>query len=330
VTVPRVENLRHENWQNLSQKRRLAALQDLENGLAVQQNREACKVSIIPDDVYKSPEERQNLRGIHEDKQIMLNEQLLKNNQPYQATETLFHESRHDYQEHVAQHPELAESQQQLQDFQKNTNEGYLAPEQYGDELYLWQPVEKDARASARTQTEELFASEFGDNQAYPEHQNRIEAEEAFYKQIGEDYLGDNYEDIARQTAFARQEAFQSLQQQENLGRIESGSDAGTTLDQNGSEIANEQTNEMVEEAAKESAGAVVEESVVPVAGPVVEEGVERVATEVGDKTVALSEDFSGESGRAPEEVAKSVAEDAPSTTPDHDESEDIFYSYGH
>ena len=120
MTLPNINNLRLENWQNISTGIRLQALQDMENRIAAQEGRTACHVQFIPDEKYEIPDDHQALRGYHEDKSIFINDQLVKNDTPYLATETLFHEARHDDQEHVVQHPQQANDTQQLGNFQKN------------------------------------------------------------------------------------------------------------------------------------------------------------------------------------------------------------------
>jgi len=170
MTIPGIDGLRVENWRNWSVDKRLEELQNLENSVAAQQNRTPCTVSFVPEEAYEYPEDHQALRGYHSSKGIFINEDLVKADKPYLATETLFHEDQHDYQEHLAQQPETPEDTQELQDFRKNTSDGYLTDKKDGYPLYRWQPIEKDANEVARQRTDQLYSEEFGDQTQYPEY----------------------------------------------------------------------------------------------------------------------------------------------------------------
>lgn len=215
--MPRIINLRAEDWRTLDVNARLAALQDLENRLAMQESRDPCTVRLIPEAKYSSAGEKERLRGFHvyENKDIFINDRLVSADQPYEATETLFHEARHAYQQHVAQQrPDLAADPAQLEDFQKNYGPGYLSPERDGPAYYLWQPTEKDARAIGRERTEQLYGQEFADKTGYLRYRQQREGEEASYRLRGEN-LGSNYEELARQKAYDRYAVLQQARQQD-------------------------------------------------------------------------------------------------------------------
>ena len=212
MSVPKIDNLRLEVWQKLSVGDRLQSLQNLENVLAVQEKREACTVEFIKDDQYKSPESRQTMRGTHLHNHIYINEALVNSdksykaiykgelievnpNEPYMAVETLFHESRHAYQEHIS-----IKDSQKYSDFKMNiSKEGYLSKNEFGSLYYRWQPIEKDANEIARQRTNELYTGEFNDNNYYPNHQKQMDSEVNDDIELAKLMLGNDYEAKARQ-----------------------------------------------------------------------------------------------------------------------------------
>jgi len=249
MSIPRVDGLRIENWRNLSIQERLGELQNLENALAIQDNRTPCEVKFIPTEAYEKPEDHQSLRGLHEGKDIFINENLVKDNKPYMATETLFHEDRHDYQEHMAKQPESAKDSVELQDFRKNiTPEGYLDPKKEGYPLYRWQPIEKDANEVARQCTEELYSKEFGDKTQYPEHRQQMEHELSDDIFRGQVYQGNNYVEQARNKMIERYNESQSKSQGDSLDNNKFNQDEPQGSSPNGKQHipANEKTEEKI------------------------------------------------------------------------------------
>lgn len=171
--MPLIPGLKLENWVTHPEGR-LEALQQLERYVAAQDKRDPCEVDVARLDP--------GVRGEHyiegSIEHIDLDAGLLDETAPYKAVETLFHESRHSFQNHVVQHPEIAESQQQLQDCQMSKNGGYIQPEQaqvFSD--YRFQPTEVDAREVARARTDALYQDTFGDKTAYPAYQAQKEQE---------------------------------------------------------------------------------------------------------------------------------------------------------
>lgn len=235
MAVPVIQALRQENWRNLSLDGRVQALQNLENGLAAQEGRRPCRVVPMKSDAYD---------GVHKDGQISVNERLLGADEPYLATDTLFHEARHAYQEHVAsERPDLAESPEQLEDFQKNGGLGYLGPKQYPVH-YPLQPVEMDARKVASERMEELYGGQFGDRDGYLKYRDATQAEEEWYREAGREYLGDDYEQVARQKAFAQYEAGKAQEQQVSAVPAQTGVDRTSSAEseaETAKEIAEEE-----------------------------------------------------------------------------------------
>ena len=220
MPVPKIEALRFENWTKLTQVNdRLQALQDIENGLAAQEKRDPCEVKFFPEDKIKS-----GLMGeyVDQDKSIYINPELVVSNEPYAATETAFHESRHAYQAHIARHPEQAENQEQAKDWQMTEQGGYLTYQKYGYNKYRWQPEEKDANQVAHQSTDELYGQEFGDTQGYPKY--RAEQEQQINDDIfrAQQQYGQDYEKVARDEMVALYQKGQEQTQQAQVSQQES------------------------------------------------------------------------------------------------------------
>lgn len=177
TTLPMVEDLRKSNWARLAPEERLAALQNFENQLATQEQRNPCQVKLIPSEVLAESQDPQNLYGQHVrehanaegnivQESIYLNPHLLSEEMelPYPVVETYFHEARHSYQDLVADNPELAETPQQADDFFKAKNGGYLyESDKFVDyQDYRCQPTEIDANHVGQTRTRVLY-EQFGE-----------------------------------------------------------------------------------------------------------------------------------------------------------------------
>ncbi len=130
---------------------------------------------------------------------LRLNDDLINQDTPYAAMETLHHEYRHSYQEYVAtEHPELAQSPQQLADFQKNPT-GYIRPStDYS--MYHSQPIEVDARNYARKQMEATYGQL--NDPDYAAYRQARDQEAEYAQRSAELMYGNDHEDIARQTVY--------------------------------------------------------------------------------------------------------------------------------
>ena len=240
MALPIIAGLKQATWRTLSPSERLESLNQLENAIAAQEARSPCDVLVIPESAYAYPEQRELLQGFHPSNshEIFINEALINPdashaavysdgtvvnaNDSYMAVETLLHEDRHAHQEYVAyERPDLAESPLQLQDFQKNNGDGYLSAETFDPEYYLMQPIERDARASARQGMNEIYADQYQTDPSYLKHTQRMENAEGRYAEMAEDSLGDNYEEVVRQKAFERYEVYQAENQGESSSLAE-------------------------------------------------------------------------------------------------------------
>jgi len=205
------ENLRPENWASLSLSERVSTLNALETALATEQGREPSRVDVLPPERCSSHEEWLNTRGLYEPGEllgngnrnpgtILVNPGLLEPSQaPYMATETLYHEATHAYQQYIADHPDLAEDPEKAKITAMNCGEGYLTPTEDGYELYAMQPNERDATESARQLTDEIFSDQLRDPEGYSDHVDRREAEIADNELRAELMLGPEYEGLVEQ-----------------------------------------------------------------------------------------------------------------------------------
>jgi len=235
MTMPFIETLRKANWAASSPEHRLEALNQLENWMASQDGREPCPVSSLPLDP--------RTRGQHEyftdgHEEISLNQNLVNSEEPYQAVETLLHEGRHSYQVHVAKRTELAESDQQLQDWSMAHEGGYTQPNSLEPSKYRMQPTELDARATARERTDNLYESVLQDED-YGAYKAQKLHEEAHYIEEARIELGDNYEQVARQAVQER------YQQSHGIQLEQSSQPAPNPISENKSEPVQAETNQI-------------------------------------------------------------------------------------
>ena len=216
--MPYIPGLRADIWARSSPKDRLTALSELENHLAEREGRQPCQVN--------SEDLGAGTRGVYspQNATITLNENLLDESAstPYQAVETLFHESRHAYQHHVVENPELAKDKAQLEDWTISEKGGYIQPNKVEDyPIYRWQPTEMDANQVARERTDELYQETFQDNRQYPSYKAQKELEIEDDIEYAKGVLGENYIEAARQEMieeYQRQQGLNSEPVAENGG----------------------------------------------------------------------------------------------------------------
>lgn len=142
-----VDELKFENWENLSPLERHQALLDVEYKIAEIEHREFCPVELkeLPEGYfgYYSPVE----------KTITLNSRYVNDNDfsSYKETlDTLIHEGRHAYQDYNMTEREVHPRGGEVTNWKWNEYEiGYRSSDLFGFEEYAMQPVESDARAFA-------------------------------------------------------------------------------------------------------------------------------------------------------------------------------------
>lgn len=133
---------------------RLEALREFSAQQAQKRGTDAPSVSIgSPNDLMTGL--RVNGRYDPVEHRIELNPDLLGQQTPYPAVETLLHEDRHVQQRYLIANPERADRGTPIEDFERNY-EAYFPPtEDYA--LYRSQPIEVDARRHATAQLNELY-----------------------------------------------------------------------------------------------------------------------------------------------------------------------------
>ncbi len=152
---PQLQNLQTEleqiqgiqDWEKLNPDQRLGVLQEVNNKIA-----EAYGFS--PNDVKALAMEEGDLGGFNPDtKDIEINSDLIANNNSTDALETIAHESRHAYQQHLvdtlARDPmSLSDSDRALAERWQGNLDNYISPDE-DYEAYASQPVEADAEGWA-------------------------------------------------------------------------------------------------------------------------------------------------------------------------------------
>lgn len=133
------EGLSREQWEGLSPKERLGALQTLECKLAEIQGRDpvAITAEIIPG------------RNGHYDpgtRTITLNAECLAHSPRLNLIDTIAHEGRHAYQHYAIEHPGFHRNQKEVDAWRENMKPGnYDNGKRDGLLAYRFQPIEDDA-----------------------------------------------------------------------------------------------------------------------------------------------------------------------------------------
>jgi hypothetical protein len=135
-----VPELEQETWQNLDSTQRLDALQSVEYIMADVQGRPPLSVMPVEMD--------QNTFGQFDGSAIQINSSMLESNDlpASEFIDTVVHEGRHAYQYYAINHPGFESDPALTQSWAENFKPGnYLSAQEYGQELYIKQPVEADA-----------------------------------------------------------------------------------------------------------------------------------------------------------------------------------------
>lgn len=318
MNIPYISGLRPDIWAQQPENR-LNALQELENNIASQEGRNSCTVDVKTLNL-QTRGEHYSRDGIEH---IDLNSNIVDTPEPYQAVETLFHESRHSYQHHVVQNPELSENPDTLKDWQMSEEGAYIHyPEDtayFSD--YRFQPTEVDARETARTRTDELYEGVFQDEAGYPEYKSQKEEELLNdIEKAKDDYQIDESLDEEQGLAAIKAEARSAMvdkyqmmnQTAENVQDI-----APDTLNSPSGELSDEDVSEFAGEVVSTASGV-----------PVSSESVEKVG-ETAENVQSAAADTVGQSTDVPTEAADKSSSEVPSAK-DTEPDEDQYYGYGH
>lgn len=317
MNIPYISGLRPDIWAQQPENR-LNALQELENNIASQDGRNPCMVDVKDLDQYT--------HGMHysqgDIEHIDLNSNIVDTPEPYQAVETLFHESRHSYQHHVVQNPELSENPDMLKDWQMSEDGGYIQPEDsiyYSD--YRFQPTEVDARETARARTDELYEGVFQDEASYPEYKSQKEEQlrNDIEKAKDEFHIGESLNDeqgleaIKAKAHATMVDKYQMMNQTaEDIQDM-----APETLNSLGGELSDEDVSEFAGEVVSTASGV-----------PISSESVEKVG-ETAENVQSAAADTVGQSTDVPTEAADKSSSEVPSAK-DTEPDEEQYYGYGH
>lgn len=154
------------NWKNQTPLERLEYLQTLAVQVAARDGR--------TDYLYVTHGGAQSSYN-HDSHTIAINTNFINQDEPYNAVESLFHESCHAQQRHIINNPDLATSPEQLQRIQDN-DVAYIQ-ETEDPFVYRMQTQEQQARQGARTDMEQMFGDQ--DNPAYTQHRASRDAHDA-------------------------------------------------------------------------------------------------------------------------------------------------------
>lgn len=198
-------------WQQMRPAERIDALQEqIDICTAQEQPGKSISVSRF----NASPEVRGQFD--RDSGSIMINDQLINQDTPYAAMETLHHEYRHSFQDYVANaHPDLAASPQQLTDFQKNPI-GYIHPDT-DHVMYRSQPIEVDARNYARQSMEAAYGGQ--QDPGYTAFRQSRDQEDATYQQLAELTVGPDHEQQARTLTYEIHDLKQAQSHSEDAAR---------------------------------------------------------------------------------------------------------------
>ena len=150
-SLRQVEELQPEAWQQLDGTQRLEMLQGLENRIAEIQGRPPVPVRAEPmaPGVYGG-----YVRG----QGITLSYEHVASNDVRELVDSMAHEGRHAYQDHAIRTPGFVSDTNLVDSWRSNWG-NYLTAEEYGQELYQSQPIERDAWQYASRIAEALFGA---------------------------------------------------------------------------------------------------------------------------------------------------------------------------
>jgi hypothetical protein len=144
--------IQSENWEQLDEIQRLETLQNVEDQMAEIQGRPA--LLIQPTDLPA------NTFGQYDGKNIQINSNtIMDTSMPVnEFVDTIVHEGRHAYQDYAIQNPGFETDLNKVDQWAENFEPGnYLAPEEFGQEIYMNQPVEADAWGYASRITSVIY-----------------------------------------------------------------------------------------------------------------------------------------------------------------------------
>lgn len=152
ATIREVEEIDPKIWQQLDSKARVEVLQEVEARMADIQGRPTVPVT--------SEELAPTIFGGFDGRIIRLNAAHLENDMPVEEfINTIVHEGRHAYQEYATNNPGFVADDNVVSSWMEN-RKNYLLAEDYGQEIYISQPLEADAWRFANQITNALIVAE--------------------------------------------------------------------------------------------------------------------------------------------------------------------------
>ncbi len=156
-----LNTLNPEVWRSLSEDEKIDYFQSLENCMAMESNRDNCKVN---GRFLYTGEEGVVLGAYNpETREIDINvsqfdECSLYGKEPSRLTQTCLHEGRHALQHQVAEGKVKYHDSEVAEEWRHNLEEGNYISYKRNPKAYYNQPVERDAREFAETRYEALLA----------------------------------------------------------------------------------------------------------------------------------------------------------------------------
>lgn len=155
-----LNTLNPDVWRSLTEEEKLDYFQSLENCMAVESNRENCKVN---GKFLYTGEEGVVLGAYNpETREIDINvsqfdEYSLYGKEPDRLTQTCLHEGRHALQHQVAEGKVEYSDSEVAEEWKRNLEEGNYISYRRNPKAYFNQPVERDAREFAETRYKALL-----------------------------------------------------------------------------------------------------------------------------------------------------------------------------
>ena len=156
-SLQQMESLDPETWQSLDSAQRLECLQNIEDRMAEIQGRPSVQIST---DTELGPTTFGGWDGVG----IRINAAHLSGDMAVdEFVNTIVHEGRHAYQDYAIQNPGFVSDEGTVNSWADNRVPGhYLFAEDYGQEIYMAQPLEADAWRYADRVINAHIASQFG------------------------------------------------------------------------------------------------------------------------------------------------------------------------
>jgi hypothetical protein len=153
VSLQQIKEIQPDNWTTLSETEKLSTLNEVEDIMAGIQGRPALPIMINRN---ASPGEFGYFDK--ESNQIFVGAYSLENDSVMENVDTIVHEGRHAYQWHAVNNPGFHPDPNEVAAWQDNfLPANYLTATEYGQQMYISQPVEADAWSYGSIITEGVF-----------------------------------------------------------------------------------------------------------------------------------------------------------------------------